>query len=267
VVLPDGPWRRQKQTLILLRGGPGADHSLFKPAWAEALSDIVQIVYVDHRGNGRSEAGQPDDWNLAQWGDDIHALCQVLGIERPIVCGVSFGGFVAQSYATRHPEHVGKLILISTAARFVFDDLFDAFEKRGGPDARAAAEGYWLTPTSQSRRRYHQICFPLYLTSGAHDPDIIARIEMKDPVALHFNGPNGEQGRMDFRTSLTRVNCPALILGGLDDPVTPPVFSQTIHDAMPDSRLILYPDCGHGVTGDRAQDAFRDIRAFIAAGD
>jgi pimeloyl-ACP methyl ester carboxylesterase len=79
------------------------------------LADIVQVVYLDHRGNGRSGGDDPATWNLAQWGDDVRAFCDVLGIDKPIVYGASFGGMVALSYATRHPEHPGKLILDSSS--------------------------------------------------------------------------------------------------------------------------------------------------------
>lgn len=103
-LVPDGPVMRQKPTLVLVHGGPGADHSLYKPAFS-ALSDICQIVYYDHRGCGRSEDGPRESWTLAQWGDDLKELCDTLGIEKPIVLGTSFGGFVAQAYATRHPGH------------------------------------------------------------------------------------------------------------------------------------------------------------------
>src|SRR5213592_2868208 len=55
-LVPDGPVMREKPTLLLLHGGPGFDHSIYKPAYS-ALADIAQIVYLDHRGNGRSEDG------------------------------------------------------------------------------------------------------------------------------------------------------------------------------------------------------------------
>src|SRR4029079_5200347 len=113
--VPDGPVMREKPTLLMLHGGPGADHSIYRPAYAE-LSDIAQIVYLDHRGNGRSEEGPRESWNLAQWGDDVRAFCDTLDIVRPIVLGASFGGMVAMSYATRHPGHPSRLVLISTEA-------------------------------------------------------------------------------------------------------------------------------------------------------
>jgi pimeloyl-ACP methyl ester carboxylesterase len=55
-LVPDGPVMREKPTLLLLHGGPGFDHSIYKPAYS-ALADITQIIYLDHRGNGRSEDG------------------------------------------------------------------------------------------------------------------------------------------------------------------------------------------------------------------
>src|SRR5260221_11402229 len=72
-LVPNGPAMREKPTLILLHGGPGFDHSIYKPAYS-ALAESAQIVYLDHRGNGRSEDGLQESWNLAQWGDDVRVL-------------------------------------------------------------------------------------------------------------------------------------------------------------------------------------------------
>jgi pimeloyl-ACP methyl ester carboxylesterase len=115
-LVPDGPVMREKPTLLMLHGGPGFDHSSYKPAYS-ALADVAQVIYLDHRGNGRSNAGPREAWTLAQWGDDMRAFCDVLGIEKPIVLGVSFGGMVALAYATRHPDHMSMLIVISTEAK------------------------------------------------------------------------------------------------------------------------------------------------------
>src|SRR5262245_32058164 len=115
-LVPDGPSMREKPTLLLLHGGPGFDPSIYKPAYA-SLADCVQLIYLDHRGNGRSDAGPRERWTLAQWGDDVRSFCDHLGIERPVVLGASFGGQVAMSYATRRPSHPSKLILSSALKR------------------------------------------------------------------------------------------------------------------------------------------------------
>ena len=97
--VPDGPLMREKPVLLMLHGGPGFDHSIYRPAYS-ALADIAQIVYLDFRGNGRSDDGPRERWNLAQWGDDVRAFCDALGIADPIVLGASFGGMVALAYAS-----------------------------------------------------------------------------------------------------------------------------------------------------------------------
>ena len=90
----------KRPTLLLLHGGPGLDHSSYKLGMHE-MSDVAQVVMYDHRGNGRSDRRTPDEWNLDTWADDVVRLCDALGIEKPIVLGNSFGGFVAQRYLAR----------------------------------------------------------------------------------------------------------------------------------------------------------------------
>jgi len=54
----DGPRMREVPTLLLLHGGPGLDHSLFKPLLSP-LTDVAQIVYLDHRSQGAATARVP----------------------------------------------------------------------------------------------------------------------------------------------------------------------------------------------------------------
>jgi len=144
-LVPDGFAMRERPTLLLLHGGPGFDHSSFKPAYS-ALADIAQVIYLDHRGNGRSETGPQEDWTLAQWGDDVRAFCDALDVRHPIVLGVSFGGFVALSYASRHPSHPATLILISTEAAggSHLDRRVALFERFGGAEVGTLARRRFL---------------------------------------------------------------------------------------------------------------------------
>lgn len=266
-LVPDGPAMRAKPTLLLLHGGPGFDHTLFKPAFS-ALADTAQVVYLDLRGNGRSGGGASADWSLAQWGDDVRTFCDALGIEKPIVYGASFGGFVAQSYATRHPDHPGKLVLVSTAAKVEFGVVFEAFERLGGPDARRVAETYWLDPTPGRRAEYSEVCLPLYRTRPQADGDVRRRAVVKPDVAMHFNGPHNEHGRMDFRAALHGVRCPVLVMAGDRDPITPMAFSEEIAACLPPHlvRFERFAGCGHGVVPDDPERAFAVLRGFIAGG-
>jgi proline iminopeptidase len=262
-LVPDGPRMHEKPTLLLLHGGPGFDHTMYKLAFS-ALADIAQVIYLDQRGQGRS-TGEPETWTLAQWGDDVKGFCDALGIEKPIVYGGSFGGFVAQAYATRHPAHPGKLILASTCAKVVYDDIIAAFERIGGKGARDAAAAYWLAPTMESRIKYLETCLPFYNTRAPSDPDALKRAILKHEVGLVFNGPNNEQGRMDFRADLGRVQCPTLVVAGDRDPMVPMSLTQTLVSCLPPQlvRFERFENCGHGVQRDDPEKAFRIIREFI----
>jgi len=262
-LVPEGPAMRERPTLLLLHGGPGFDHSSFKPAFSP-LADVAQVVYLDHRGNGRSDASTPDRWTLAQWGDDVRSFCEALGIEKPVVLGTSFGGMVAMAYATRHPEHPGKLILSSTAARQRLDRVLDAFERLGGPDAREAARRYWQAPGKDTLPDYARLCFPLY-SRTPRDPDANARTVWSFEVMFHFGG--GEDATFDLLPDLARVRCPTLVLGGEDDPITPIGDQEDIAAALPAglAQLERFAGCGHGVYRDAPGRALALIRSFLTA--
>ncbi len=261
----DGPRMREKPTLIAMHGGPGFDHTGLRGDFDE-LADIAQVVYIDHRGNGRSVPSDPETWTLAQWGDDVRALCGVLGIEKPIVLGQSFGGMVAQSYATRHPEHPRALILSSTAARMDLEASLALFRAKGGEGAYAAAERMWMSGSDEEFDTYMRICMPLYNTTArAGNDDARTRAITRHEVYRHFSLPGREIRHMDFRPVLNKILCPTLVLAGAQDPITPPHLAEEIMTCVPAGlgTLRIFEDCGHGAFRDDSLSVLRTIREFV----
>ncbi len=269
-LLPNGPTMRQKPTLLLLHGGPGFDHSIYRPAYS-ALADVAQIIFLDHRGNGRSDDGPREGWNLAQWGDDVRAFCDALGIVDPIVLGASFGGMVALSYATRHPEHPAKLILISTEAKggSYRQRRVELFERFGGPEVGALARRRFLEleghPDQASLQAWLRHALPLY-TRVPRNPDAAHRAINRPEVLHWFTRPGGESRRFDFFPDLHRIRCPTLILGGEDDPVHPIESQADIAAALPADLVQFerFADCRHAVVPDAPERAMDVMRTFIA---
>jgi len=269
-LVPDGPGMRQKPTLLLLHGGPGFDHSIYKPAYS-ALADIAQIVYLDHRGNGRSEDGPRESWHLAQWGDDVRAFCDALGITDPIVLGASFGGMVALAYATRHPDHPSKLVLISTEAAgdTYLDRRVALFERFGGPEVGALARRRFLdadSPRDQAAvDAWRKLAFPVY-TRTPRDPNLGSRTVGRPEVALHFSAkPGGESHTFNMFPDLHRIQCPTLVMGGEDDPMHPIESQADIARALP-AHLVQFErfaNCGHAVVPDAPERAMALLRDFI----
>ncbi len=77
--------------MVAVHGGPGQDHVNLKAGLAP-LTEHVQVVYYDQRGNGRSDYSAAEFWNLRTWADDLRRLCDGLGLARPVVLGSNFGG-------------------------------------------------------------------------------------------------------------------------------------------------------------------------------
>jgi pimeloyl-ACP methyl ester carboxylesterase len=260
----DGERMAERPSLIVMHGGPGFDHSTMRP-YFDRFADTHQIVYIDHRGNGRS-GGAPETWTLAQWGDDVKAFCDTLGIVKPVVFGNSFGGMVAMSYAARHPDHPAKLILSSTAARLRLDETLRLMRERGGEEARSLAERFWTTPDAAGMQDYMRVCIPLYNPPNENSAALAAgfrRATMRAEVTRHFL--LGEMRTMDLRAGLARVTCPTLVTAGGYDPITPVVCAREIFDALPKgiAKLEVIESAGHGFHRDAPEEAEVIYRRFL----
>jgi pimeloyl-ACP methyl ester carboxylesterase len=228
-LVPSGATMIERPIVVLLHGGPGFDHSVYKGDDAIDLDDVAQVVFYDHRGNGRSDGGTAEQWTLDTWADDVVRLCDALDIHRPIVVGASFGGFVAQRYLARHPEHPSKVVLACTGSRVDIDAICNRFVQLGGEVAGATARQF-LSGDLSAMPAFVEHCFPLYTTEPL-DPDALARVAMNPDLMTHFF--NGEAKTMDLRTGLAAVKCPVLVIGGELDPVMPSQIVREMVDALP----------------------------------
>ncbi len=250
-----------RPTLLLLHGGPGLDHATYKLGM-NLMRDVAQVVMYDHRGQGRSDRRTPDEWNLDTWADDVVRLCDALEIEKPIVLGNSFGGFVAQRYLGRHPEHAGKVVLSSTVARWDLDAVLDRFELLGGAEAREIARAFWAEPNRANREAYLRVCGPLYTQTPGNLFESVEMVRTNDLFAF-WN--DGEHKTFDLRGDLAKSQCPVLVLGGEHDPVCPIVGSEEIAAHLPPEhvRFERFANSGHGVFRDEAERAYAILRDFV----
>jgi len=261
-LVPQGASMHEKPTLLLLHGGPGYDHSGFKPAFSR-LADIAQIVYYDHRGHGRSDRRPRDEWTLDTFADDVVRLCDALGITRPIVLGQSFGGFVAQRYIARHPTHASRVVLSSTSPHLGLARKLAMFERLGGVEAREVAERFWTAPSPATWAPYNVVCKPHYNTMAPANDEAGQRIVFNEDIL--FASAGGEQQTMDLLPGLARAQCPVLVMAGALDPVCPLEDSQDIAAALPASlvQLAVFERSGHGAWRDEPDAAFTRLREFI----
>jgi proline iminopeptidase len=265
-LVPDGHTMTERPTLVLLHGGPGADHSVFKPEFS-VLTDIAQIIYLDQRGSGRSDIGPPSSWTWTQWADDVATFCNALSIARPILVGSSSGGLVAMICAARYPQLVAGLILDSTlGVPTSLEETLDVFESRGGPVAREAARRHLSGDTStRAVEAWQQHGLPLYGNPAAA-ADMArrrVRVRMNDAVQAHFR--RGDCGPTDAADHLPAITCPTLILAGEYDPVSPAAAARRLAASFTSAPVTLeiFHGVGHGTFRQATQQAFSCVRRFL----
>jgi pimeloyl-ACP methyl ester carboxylesterase len=256
----------RSHVLIGLHGGPGLDGNKLRYQLAP-LADVAQIVVPDQRGHGRSDRGSPETWNLATWAADVKNLSDVLGIEHPVVLGISFGGGVAQQYAATYPDHPAGLILVSTVPRIPsVDELVASFRELGGDAAADVMRRDAEAPTEETFAEWMRVCHPLLSRRPGEDP-LLARVEagriQTIDVNLHFMSHEGKT--VDHRSELSRVRCPTLVVVGEHDPLVPVSLGREIVEASPDglAQLHVVSDAAHDVFADNAGDVYGRIRDFI----
>ena len=117
--------------LLLMHGGPGADHWTMRPF--RQCADRFTLIFYDHRCNGRSEGPPVSSMTWENLTADADALRERLGFDRWAVLGHSFGGHVALEYALRYPGSLSHLVLLDTGAdsRWSRQNAADLLARRG----------------------------------------------------------------------------------------------------------------------------------------
>ena len=266
-LVPDGPRMREKPVAFILHGGPGGDHSGFKPGLTP-LSERMQLVYFDHRGQGRSAKGDPALYNLDENVEDMEALRLHLGLGPIVSIGTSYGGMVAMAHAARYPASVSHLVLVVTAAHAGFNARArQIVAERGTPEQNRVCDQLWAgeLDTVEKLRHYYDVMGPLYSTT--FDPAKAAESRGRGiltPEALNRAfAPGGFLQSYDLRPELAAITAPTLILAGRHDWICPPEFSQELHRLIPGSDLRIFAHSSHSIRADEPQGLLDVIAGFV----
>ncbi|WNC13838.1 alpha/beta fold hydrolase [Brevibacillus brevis] len=257
--VPDGPTLRQKPTCFVLHGGPGGDHTGYKPGLTP-LADEMQLVYIDNRGSGRSAQGPMETYTLENNLEDIEALRKHLGLDRIVLHGHSYGGMVAQAYALRYPEHVAGLLLLTTSPSYEFlDKAKKIVEERGTPEMKEIAQVLWdgAFSSQEQLQLFYERMAPLYSFTHNPEPSEEERQQARDARARSNRsyqalnaGFGGFLKTFDLREQLPAISAPTLVMGARHDWITPVEDSEQIASLIPESELVIFENSSHSVIKD-----------------
>lgn len=265
-LVPEKAGIKERPTAFLIHGGPGTDHVGWKERYP-ALTDRLQVIYFDHRGQGRSERGDPDKYTLNENVEDMEALRKHLGLGPIVSIGGSYGGMVAMAHAARYPNSVSHLILACTSSHS--GNLARAREmvaERGTPDQVSQYNDLLAgrVDTLEKMRRYFEVMGPLYSRKFERATGVGLGSGILEPVALNAAyKPGGFLRNFDLRPELHAITAPTLIIAGRHDWICPPEYSEEIHQFIPHSDLRVFEESSHSIGGDEPQGFIDAIFGFL----
>jgi proline iminopeptidase len=266
-------WVHERGTgrpLVALHGGPGLDGSVWFPGLDPLAEEGWRILAPDHRGNGRSDAGDPARWTVPQMADDVEELIRALELDRPVVTGWSFGSFVAQAHMAQHSS-ASAYVLMGTVAEPAALELVDGELERFQPERlRAQVTASWEREASvqtaeECRQLLHdQIPFHVADPEGPVVAELIEtdRIVYRPEVLRHF-AADGNYGLEDRREELRLRDVPVLVLSGQHDRTTSPASAHELAQALRNADEVVIDGAAHMALYEQPEATLGTLRRFL----
>lgn len=269
-----------RPVLIVLHGGPGADHRYLLPL--QTLADDHRVVFYDQRGTGLSPRVPAAQITPQTFIDDLDAFVDAFGQGRPVhLLGHSWGAMLASAYTGQHPHKVARLVLAEPG--FLDASTLDAVNPGGWPGWAAvwgvarAWVGQWFVDTGgdpyaradwflqqvlqvtqgpEHRCPGHSAALPAW---RAGSPDFQATIGrmMDDPAWGR---------RLDFRRGTDRFEGPVLFIAGACSQVMGERQQRRHLRHFRHAELVVVPDAGHALFNDQPAATQALVRRFLGGG-
>ncbi|PWT78478.1 MAG: hypothetical protein C5B60_01070 [Chloroflexi bacterium] len=256
--------------LIVLHGGPGLDHSEMCP-WLDPLRDDFYLIYLDERGQGRSEQVDPATLSLSRFAADVTEIAAVLGLPRYALLGHSFGAFIALTHAVERGD----------ASHYIISGGTASFSKTG-PEIQANLAAFepvelremviqsWdMEPTVKTQEdcvRLMQMQMPFHFastTSEAYQRYMAQEDRcIYSPQVLAYFAAN--QYAIELEDQLGSITRPTLVITGESDRTCTARAARDLHAGIRDSELVVVPQAGHMTYIEQPDAYFTAVRGFFS---
>jgi len=222
---------------------------------AELLRRNYRVLRFDTRGHGGSDA-PTGAYTLAQLSEDLKALLESVGIGQTHFVGLSMGGMIGMTFALSYPGIFRTLALCDTSSRVP-------------PEAQPVWDGRIKTAQEQGMEPLVEPTLQRWFTEPFRNlrPDMMKRVgEMirATPVPGYV-GCCHAIPRINLTEKLGAIDIPTLIIVGDQDVGTPVAMSEAIHDAIPDSELVILKNASHLSNLEQPEDFNTALDRFLAA--
>lgn len=247
----------EPDTVVVIHGGPGLTMDYF----LEDLSPLAAhhtLLFYDQRGTGRSTlVSDSASLDAQRFVDDLEAIRNHFGLQRLTLMGHSWGSGLVALYAMKYPENLNKLIIIG-ALPLQQHQLTDAFQR-----LEASRDSSTLRRMRELRaarladpgnaavcQEYYVLWFEKFFgdrSAATHSKgDFCAGTleSRRNKMSSVDRFTMASLGRWDWRTSLSQVQAPTLVIHGTMDPL-PLEGAQAWAEILPNGQLLPFEGVGH----------------------
>lgn len=226
---------RENKAIVFVHGFP-YDHSMWD-AQVKALEKDYFCVAYDIRGLGESYVGD-GQYTMEAYVDDLFSVVSELKLDKPVLCGLSMGGYIALRAMERNQSLFGGLILCDSRSEA---------DNNEGKLKRAATINQINTQGLDSFvEPFVKFCFAE--ETPAEQPHVF-NTTLKNALRNSALGVKGATiallSRTDTTPVLSEINIPTLVIVGSFDRLTPPTVMRDIAEKIKDSEFAIVPRAGH----------------------
>jgi len=268
------------QTLVLIHGSNASLHT-WEP-WLQIIGEKFRVITLDLPGHGLTGAVPNGQYGSAAQQVSVERLLQHLNVSKFVLGGNSMGGGVSWRYALAHPEQVSALVLIDASGLRSWRTA-DQSENKQSPTRQTQSEGPLVFRLLRHGwfRSIARYLDTRYLTqqglrAAFHDDSLVTdkMVDLYYDMSLRAGTREATLARFTERAratpplteaDLASLTMPTLILWGETDTLIPARTGERFAAALPNSKLIVYPNVGHLPMEEIATQSATDLLHFLHA--
>jgi pimeloyl-ACP methyl ester carboxylesterase len=234
------------------------------PVITNTLAQEREVILFDNRGVGSSNGQTPD--SIQAMATDALAFVDALGLKQIDLFGFSIGGMVAQQMVLDKPELVKHLILAGTGP-----EGGEGIDIGGVPPSSVVLadaslshfdrqQRLFFAPTETSQAAGRAFFERKHWRKDDRDPEATPAVAKAQTIAIKSWG---EQKKGERYGRLKEIKQPTLVFNGINDVMIPTTNSYILALHIPDARLVLYPDSGHGALSQFPVQFCAEVKLFL----
>jgi len=226
---------QETKAILFVHGFP-FDHHMWDVQIDELSKNHFCVTY-DIRGLGESAVGD-GQFTMESFVDDLEKILEDLKLDKPILCGLSMGGYISLRAAERMRDKFSALILCDTKSA--------ADDNEGKVKRAAAIQQINSGGFENFIESFVLNCFgeKFVNENNAEYRKVVDRSKKNNPLGVK-GCLLAMAGRTDTTEKLSGINIPALIICGSEDKLSPPNVMKPIAEKIPNSKFVLVENAGH----------------------